>query len=267
MAAPLPGVAIITGAAGGIGAACAARFVADGWPLLLCDLHAAPLEALAATLAAGPGQVATLAGDIADPAFPDALVAALAGRPIGAVVHTAGITPTMAEADRILAVNYDATVRLVEVVRPRIVEGGCAVLIASMSAYMVVSPEIDAAIDALTAADDSTSLRPFAASPQYAYPISKRAVMRLAAREAPAFGARKARIMSISPGMIDTKAARAEQAASSQMDAMLLKTPLSRFGEPSEIAAAAAFLCSPAASFVSGRDMPVDGGLLAALGR
>ena len=55
----------------------------------------------------------------------------------------------MGDPARIFAVNYDATVRLVEVVLPRITEGGCAVLISSSSAYLISSPEIDAALNEL----------------------------------------------------------------------------------------------------------------------
>jgi NAD(P)-dependent dehydrogenase (short-subunit alcohol dehydrogenase family) len=172
----------------------------------------------------------------------------------------------MADPARILTVNYDATVRLVELVRPRIAAGSCAVLIASMSAYFVDTPEIDTAIAALEG-PSSAALLPFAPSPQMAYPVSKRAVMKLAAREAAAFGARGARIASISPGIIDTAAARAEQAVSEQMNAMIARTPLSRKGEPEEIAEVAAFLCSPAARFISGRDLLVDGGLMASMGK
>jgi NAD(P)-dependent dehydrogenase (short-subunit alcohol dehydrogenase family) len=187
-------------------------------------------------------------------------------REVGAVVHTAGLTPSMAGPERIMEVNYNVSAQLVNMIRPKMAEGGCAVLIASSSAYLVSSPEIDAAIAALTS-DDSSSLLPFAKTPEAAYPISKRAVIRLVGREAEAFGARNARIVSISPGLIDTAAARKEAAASPQMEMMRQKTPLRRFGQPSEIATVAAFLCSPAASFISGRDIPVDGGMLIGLGR
>lgn len=261
------GVAIVTGAAGGMGSASAAQLSAQGWPLILCDLNAQQLEASAALLRATGTPVALLAGDIADPAFPARLIAELGDRQVGAFIHTAGLSPTMGDAAKIFSVNYDATVRLVEAVRPKMSEGGCAVLITSSSAYMIASPEIDAAIDALAEGDDSSSLLTFAPSPQHAYPISKKAVIRLVAREAAAFGERMARIVSISPGLIDTQMGRAEKAASPQVETMMAQTPLSRFGAADEIASVAVFLCSPAASFVSGCDIPVDGGMLAALGK
>lgn len=260
------GVAVVTGAAGGMGSAAAEQLQAKGWPLLLCDLNEARLDARARSLRDAGGQVEILAGDLADPAFPARLTAALGERQVGALIHTAGLSPTMGDAARILAVNYDATVRLVEAVRPRMAEGGCAVLISSSSAYMVKSAEVDAALDALKPGEDSSSLVAFAATPQAAYPISKRAVIRLVAREAKAFGERKARIASISPGLIDTEMGRAEKAVSPQMEGLLAATPLGRLGLGEEIASVAVFLCSPAAAYVSGCDIPVDGGMLGALG-
>ena len=123
------------------------------------------------------------------------------------------------------------------------------------------------ALNALGTGDDSSSLLNLWPQLQLAYPLSKRAIVRLVAREATSFGERKARIVSISPGLIDTAMGRAEQAASQQMDAMLAETPLARLGEADEIASVAVFLCSPDASFVSGCDIRIDGGLLAALGK
>lgn len=260
------GLALVTGAAGGMGTAVAQQLCAQGWSLLLCDLDQTRVEATAAPLRAKGCEVQILAGDLADLAFPARLLAALGNRQLGAMIHTAGLSPTMGDAARILAVNYDATARLVEAVRPRMAAGSCAVLISSSSAYMMNSPEIDLALKELKVGDDSTSLLKFATRPEIAYPVSKRAVIRLVAREAAAFGERKARIVSISPGLIDTSMGRAEQAASTQMNAMLARTPLARFGIADEIASVAVFLCSPGASYISGCDIRVDGGMIAALG-
>lgn len=258
------GVAVITGAAGGMGSAAATLLAHQGWPLLLCDINPDRLETIAHPLRATAPSVETLASDLADAAFPTQLLAALGNRQIGALIHTAGLSPTMGDAQRIIAVNYDATERLVKAVCPRMVEGGCAVLISSSSAYFV-PPEMNAALDALMAGD-SVPVLALATRPEIAYPLSKKAVIRLVAREAAAFGARKARIASISPGLIDTAMGRAEQQSSTQMATMLAKTPLGRMGVGEEIASVAVFLCSSAASYISGCDIKVDGGMLAALG-
>jgi NAD(P)-dependent dehydrogenase (short-subunit alcohol dehydrogenase family) len=261
------GIAVVTGAAGGMGAPSARQLFAAGFRrLLLCDVVADRLESVAAPLRAAGAEVAILAGDISAADYPDRLAAALGDQPIAAVIHTAGISPTMGDGPRILEVNLDATVRLVEVIRPRMAEGAAAVLFASMASHMPLGAEIDAAAAAPLTPETLAALRKFSATAQAAYPISKRAVRALAAREATAFGARKARIVSLSPGLIDTGMGRAEFAAAAQTQVMLEKTPLQRLGDPEELASAAVFLCTPAASYITGCDLKVDGGTTAALG-
>ena len=259
-------IAVITGAAGGMGVAVAARLASAGWPLLLCDLDASRLEPLAAKFSAGGRSAQILAGDIGDSAYPAHLTDALAAREIGVFIHTAGLSPTMADAERILRVNFDATARLLDVARPRMAKDGCAVLIASSAAHMVKSDDWERALTEAIAARSSAALLPLATRPEMAYPLSKRAVIRLVAHEAAAFGARGARIVSISPGLIDTAMTRSEQTASSQMSSLLARTPLGRLGTADEIASVAVFLCSKDASYVTGCDIRVDGGTLASLG-
>jgi NAD(P)-dependent dehydrogenase (short-subunit alcohol dehydrogenase family) len=100
-------------------------------------------------------------------------------------------------------------------------------------------------------------------SPRTAYPMSKRAVQLYAEAMAPAFGKLGARINSLSPGMIDTEMGRLENSAGPEMAKMVAITPMERMGRASEIASAVAFLASPAASYVSGTDLLVDGGTVA----
>jgi NAD(P)-dependent dehydrogenase (short-subunit alcohol dehydrogenase family) len=259
-------LAIVTGATGGMGSACAHRFAADGWSMILCDLHEARLRTLAAPLHAPGLQIDLLAADVASAEFPARLAQIIGDRPIGAVVHTAGLSPTMGSPEQIMGVNYDASVRLVTLIRDRMARGSCAVLIASSAGHSTTQPDILAAIEAIPDGGDGTSLLPFASgSSGYSYSISKRAVQRLVERQAMAFGKQGARIMSISPGLIDTPMGRAEQKAHPQMDQMLAVTPLGRYGTSDEIARVALFLCSSGASFLSGSDIKVDGGVLAAM--
>jgi len=258
-------VAVITGAAGGMGSPAAKRLAAQGRALLLCDLDLGRLEQVAAPLRAAGAQVEILAADIADVAFPAKLLAAVGGRLIDALIHTAGLSPTLADAGRIFEVNYRATKRLLDAVRPKMIQGGCAVLISSCSAYMAKSPAIDEAVAKLLTGDES-AVQQMISTPQAAYPISKRAVIALVARESTEFGKHGARIVSIAPGLIDTGMGRSEMAASPQTKIMLERTPLARLGVGDEIASVAVFLCSPDASFITGCDIKVDGGVLAAMG-
>src|SRR5258705_9204110 len=99
----MTGISVITGAVGGMGAETARRFANRG-PLLLCDVSQPRLEALVATLP-GTGH-RTLAGDLTDPAIIARIVDAVAGAAgLAPLVHCAGLSPTMADARRILDVN------------------------------------------------------------------------------------------------------------------------------------------------------------------
>jgi NAD(P)-dependent dehydrogenase (short-subunit alcohol dehydrogenase family) len=260
------GMIIITGAAGGMGAPTARLFAEAGRSLLLCDLSAERLKAMAEPLRQAGAAVELLAGDIADPGFPDQLVTMLDGRAIDALVHTAGLSPSMADGSRIMEVNFFATERLVDAVRASMAAGGCIVLFSSISAYMAKSPEIDAAITALVTDHDRKPALAIATSPQKAYPLSKRAIIALVAREAVALGHAKVRVVSIAPGFIDTGMGRLELDSNDRKTGMVAKVPLGRMGLGEEIASVVGFLCSPAASYISGCDIKVDAGALAALG-
>lgn len=261
------GVAVVTGAAGGMGSASARELVSEGWnELLLCDISADRLEAVAAPLRQQGATVDILAGDIADPAYTDQLVGALNGRPIAALIHTAGLSPHMADAERILTVNLDATVRLVDAVRPLMAPGSAAVLYASNSAHMPMPPEAAAAFWAPLPEGGAIALAHLCPSPQMAYPMSKIGVRALVKREARSFGERGARLVSVSPGAIDTAMTQGEAANTPIVGKMVGDSALGRIGAPEELAAVSVFLCSPKASYVSAVDWLVDGGQTAGMG-
>ena len=98
-----------------------------------------------------------------------------------------------------------------------------------------------------------------------AYTWSKRGVHRLVRREAVRFGRVGARICSVTPGMIDTPMGRQEAEARDTSAMLVDLSPIHREGLPEEVAAGAAFLLSDQASFINGIDLPVDGGLVAAI--
>jgi NAD(P)-dependent dehydrogenase (short-subunit alcohol dehydrogenase family) len=257
-------VAIVTGAAGGMGAAIAKALADEGRPLVLCDLHADALEPLADELR-GKTSVAIVSGDISAAAFPAQIIGALGESKIALLAHTAGVSPSMADGKRIFAINFTATQRLVESVLPHMAEGGVAVLIASNSGQMMARPMIDGAIKKILDGKWPLMGSFLTGSPQMAYPASKRAVQLYAQKMASAFGAVGARIVSLSPGIIDTGMSRLEQKAGPAMANMIALTPLKRSGAPEEIASVVTFLASPAASYISGTDILVDGGVIAAI--
>jgi NAD(P)-dependent dehydrogenase (short-subunit alcohol dehydrogenase family) len=260
---------LVTGAGGGIGLACARALADHGAPLLLQDLDERRLASARETLASEGIPAQTIAGDLCDPAHVAALAAAVAQNGgLHALAHAAGISPTMGDARRVFEVDLVATVRLVDALTPELRPGAAAVLVASQAAHMVaaaVTPAVDAILDAPLAADAFDRLvqiaGPLASAPGGAYGLAKRGVQRLAVARAQAFGAAGARIASLSPGLIDTGMGRAERTAHAATEVIVAKTAAGRrMGRPEEIAAVAAFLCSDAASFVTGVDWLVDGG-------
>lgn len=261
MAENAKGIAVVTGAASGMGEAAARLLAEAGWPLLLCDLNQ---ERLAATAGRLPGQVETLAGDIAAADYGASLTAALAGRPIGALIHCAGLSPTMADPARILEVNLAATMRLVESILPHMAQGSCAVLFASSAAHMQ-GAALDEAINAVRTPEAVPSLMQYTPESGAAYSVSKRGVKLLVERESPRFGSRGARIASISPGIIDTPMGRQEMETHPIMKVLVEKSALRREARPEEVAAVAVFLCTQTASFITGTDILVDGGSIATM--
>ncbi len=261
-----------TGGAGGMGRSCAVRMGHAGYAVVLTDLESAPLESVCVELATEGIAATSHPCDVADGESVKKLAAALATGPqLDVVVHTAGLSPTMADWRPIIAVDLVGTANILGAMLPLMAEGGVAVCIASMAGHL--APE-DPAVAALLAdplaaglldALDALPGRPVGNSGA-AYAHAKRAVRALVAQGATAWGRRGARIVSVSPGIITTPMGNQEFEQQPAMAEMLRIAPLKRLGEPDEIAKVVAFLCSEDASYITGCDIIVDGGVTAALG-
>jgi NAD(P)-dependent dehydrogenase (short-subunit alcohol dehydrogenase family) len=270
-------VAVITGAQGGMGRS-AARLLGRGYDLVLTDSNGPLLDDFVKSLRdEGYTVAAAIAGDLAQPAAVEALArAAEAAGKLGALVHTAGLSPALAGWEDILTVNVVATVRLVAAFEPLLEPGAAAVLLASMAGHMAPAvPEIDAILAQPLDEVFLARMRPYLeklndptdvhglGNPAYA--LSKRAVIRLCEALAPAWGAKGARIISISPGTIWTPMGRREAETNPAAAAVVHATPMQRWGTPGDIANAIEFLVSDRASFITGCDLRVDGGVTPAL--
>jgi NAD(P)-dependent dehydrogenase (short-subunit alcohol dehydrogenase family) len=273
-------VSVVTGAAGAMGAVCARALEPAVDVLLLTDLDQERLDATGEELARVTGtRVCTLAGDLGDATLVVALVAR--ARELGSLhslVQTHGLSPSMASWGEILRVDLVAVAALLDAFLPSVVPGSVAVCISSMAGHLgEFDPSMDEVLDA--ARDDDLEGRCRAVlgaepDPGSTYRLAKRGVIRLCERAAVPWGARGGRVVSVSPGLIDTGMGRLELDEYAIKETMAELTPVRAGrvdgttvlpGRVDDIANAVAFLCSDAASFVSGCDLQVDGGLVAAM--
>jgi len=259
-------VSVVTGGSGGMGKACA-RLLSKQGAVIITDVRERELEAAAAELRGGGHEATAAVCDVSNAQSVAALaqMAAAAGQ-VQALVHTAGLSPTMADWRRIMNVNLVGSALIEQAFAPLMAAGGAAVFIASMAGHtaphgaalysVLEDPLRPSLLDDLEAIVGNDAI-----DPGSSYGISKQGVIQLCQRVTPAWAKRGARINSISPGLIDTAMGKLEFAHQEMMAMMLQKTPVGRWGTAEEIAEVAAFLCSEKASFVTGIDILVDGGM------
>ena len=262
-------VGIATGAGRGMGLACARRLAGQVDRLLLVDLD----EHTATTAAADLPNAEPFVLDITDAVGLERLATRVAELgTLRAVAHAAGISPTMADWRRIFTVDLIGTALLAHALRPLATEGTALVCFASMAPLLDPNPPDPAALAILDDPLDERfldklreALGPSVEDTGIAYSWAKRGVQRFVRHEAVRLGPAGARICSVSPGIIDTPQGRQEAASHASMAALVQRTPLHREGRPEEVAAVAAFALSAEASFLTGVDLLVDGGVHAAL--
>ena len=263
---------IVTGGAGGMGLATAKIMGADH-RVVIADVDQARLDAAVAELLARGVQARANACDITDRAAVDALIAE--GNKDGdlrAVVHTAGVSPLMGSAERIMRINALGTVNVTRSALEVATEGFALVNVASIAGHLLpgfftptrifklalTDPE-RFAVRIVAKAGRGTSARASGSS----YSLSKNFVIWYSAKMAAAFGARGARVLSVSPGSFDTAMGNLEKKSGSAK--MIEFAALKRFGTPEEMGDLLAFCAGPRAGYLTGIDILCDGGTRAGL--
>ena len=239
-------VAIVTGAARGIGRATAERLIEEGAKILICDIDEAQLMRTAAELG-GEDRVLAQLVDVVNKGHVEQLVEKAVqhfGR-LDIMVNNAGIAPVVDFLDvteemlsRVLDVNLKGAFYGTQVAGRQMIKQGDGGVIINMS-----------------------SINSGLANPNVApYAISKGGMNQVTSTAAVAFAPHGIRVVGVGPGTIMTDMVAGAFMNSAGHHAILSRTPLGRYGQASEIAAVVAFLASDDASYITGETVYVDGG-------
>lgn len=241
--------ALVSGASRGIGEAIAHLLAAHGAHVICTSRKLEGCQAVADAIAAAGGSAEAHAVHVGDPAAIEALFATLdaAGRRVDILVNNAAANPYFGPAVDMTLDAYEKTVEVnlrgyfwttVQAARRMKGHGGAVVNVASVNAE-----------------------RP--APGQLVYSMTKAGIVNMTEGFAKELAPLGIRVNAVLPGLTDTKFASALTSNPKIMDMMLRLIPLARVAQPGEIAPAVLFLASPAASYLTGAALPVDGGYLA----
>jgi NAD(P)-dependent dehydrogenase (short-subunit alcohol dehydrogenase family) len=241
-------VALVTGAASGLGLATAKAFAQSGASVVLADTNEKPVHSAAEELSAQGHKTLAIKCDVADDAQVEAMVdrtVATFGR-LDAAYNNAGVQNVIAEAadasredfDRVIGVNLRGVWSCMKFeLRQMLKQGSGAIVNCSSIGGLVGGAK------------------------RGTYQASKHAVLGLTKSAALDYAARGIRINAVCPGIIHTSMLdRMMETQADALNAMLKDVPIGRLGRPEEIASAVLWLCSSAASLMIGHALTVDGG-------
>ena len=258
---------------GGGAMACAiARRIGGGKTILIGSRSAEKLEAQASALRMDGYSVRTRQVDALDTESVKEFAAYAANLgPVKYFIDTAGASPNQSAPEHIVALDLVATAVAIDVFAGVIEPGGAGLVVSSQAGYMLrFSEEVERQLTETPTeklADLEFCKTDAVANSGIAYMAAKRANhLRVRAAAATTWAAKRARINSISPGIIVTPLAYDEFNANGEgYQKMIEASPARRVGTPEEIAAAGAYLLGDEAGFITGTDLLIDGGVIAAM--
>lgn len=276
---------LVTGACTPMGQNIVHELAKDGRDFFLHDHDAAQVEILKNSLeSANPIiDVTALSGDILAPKFAGELFDALGGRRIQVLVHHAAVYPQQEQHSE--GAHFEAAKKLVETLQPRMAEGGVMILIASLGGTFIKNMFVDFGAKRSMKGMWSPTVWLLNKSQHTSHAVSERCIQLYVRHKAPELAVLGGiRIVSVSPGQMELgigeSGAEAQQAAegndttqeetrqpraktneSPASATFLDNTPIKRLGRPDEVSAVVSFLASPRASYITGTDIAVDGGV------
>lgn len=234
-------IALVTGGAQGIGAACGKALAADGYHVVLADVQDSVMETAAAL--GGTGMICDMTDAEAILGMFDKIEADLG--PVTALVNNAGVAMPgdflsydLEAFDRVISINLRGVFIALQRAARTMVDRGIEGAIVNMSSINSV-----VAIPAIPA-----------------YCASKGGVNQITKSGALALAEKNIRVNAVGPGSIDTEMMAGVNADPTAMARVMSRTPLKRVGTVEEIADVVAFLCSPKSSYITGETIYVDGG-------
>ena len=192
--------------------------------------------------------------------------------PIASVIHTAGVSPSMGDADYVMATNAIGTLNVNEVFFATAADGAVIVNVASMASHMLPEELVPTQHFDLAFTDEEQFLAEMLAACDIAgeemrsglaYSVSKTFVRWYSSSQAERFNGRGLRIVSVSPGSVDTEMGLLEAEAGA--GAMVANAAVPRWGTAEEMAELFAFCASDRASYLTGTDILNDGGVIASM--